>query len=442
LGFDETTKKGKPSITSNVIIEPTKGAPLKPVILRGAYCSAGGTSEAIAAAIEKKCFARLRDLLGRWECVFHKLYPGETWTGPKPGNLSMARLAGGGALQSDTCNGARKAKRLLAEMIAEQARDVIGADAWAKLTEEEQKKMTRVHELDCYQHLRNIFLKEMSSAQASHVAAELKPHLDAFSSWDRMTTDYTQLLRASYKELHEGNVYYKGKGREFWVWIEENYPKAFAVHFERAEGGRQVSVQLPTRAVPTRAVPTRATEIAETSCPSRDQDLDYDAAVPLYIMRPYIIEFLQTLVFGADHSNVLEDFLYTSLRSMQYIAMTRANAIIDLKVSRPLRWLAGSSYRMPNWSPVSMARALDMVEQAFVAASTDGSVLLDATYNIFEEIAKEQPLFNAYLKHMYEEEHVMSPDGTEPHLVYSLVLDELFNPKDATNRATQAKTIE
>ena len=159
-------------------------------------------------------------------------------------------------------------------------------------------------------------------------------------------------------------------------------------------------------------------------------------------MRPYIIEFLQTLVFGADHSNMLEDFLYTSLRSMQYIAMTRANAIIDLKVSRPLRWLAGSSYRMPNWSPVSMARALDMVEQAFVAASTDGSVLLDATYNNFEEIAKEQPLFNAYLKHMYEEEHVMSPDGTEPHLIYSLVRDELFNPKDATNRATQAKTIE
>jgi hypothetical protein len=84
LGFDETTKKGNPSITSNVIIEPKQGAPLEPVILRGAYCSAGGTSEAIAAAIEKKCFVRLRDLLRRWEEIFHKLFPGETWTGPKP----------------------------------------------------------------------------------------------------------------------------------------------------------------------------------------------------------------------------------------------------------------------------------------------------------------------------------------------------------------------
>ena len=34
----------------------------------------------------------------------------------------MGRLADGGALQSDTCNGARKAKRLLAEMIAASRR--------------------------------------------------------------------------------------------------------------------------------------------------------------------------------------------------------------------------------------------------------------------------------------------------------------------------------
>ena len=146
LGFDETTKNGNPGITSNVIIEPTQGAPLVPVLLRGAYCSAGGTSEAIAAAIEKKCFGRLRDILTRWEAMFHKLFPDETWTGPKPKDLSMGRLAGGGALQSDTCNGARKAKRILAEMIGDQAREVIGDEAWGKLTESEQADMTRVHD--------------------------------------------------------------------------------------------------------------------------------------------------------------------------------------------------------------------------------------------------------------------------------------------------------
>ena len=322
----------------------------------------------------------------------------------------MARLAGGGALQSDTCNGARKAKRILAEMIAAQAREVIGEAAWGELTEVEQQQMTRVHELDCWQHLRNIFLKEMSAAQTKHVAEELKPHLDAFSSWDRMTTEYTQLLRASYKELHHGNRYYKGKGREFWVWLERNHPTAFAVHFERAEGGRQ--------------------------------DLDYDAAVPLYIMRPYMIEFLHTLVFNAEHSNVLEDFLYTSFRSKQYISMTRANAIIDLAISRPLRWLAGNSYMLDKWSPLSMGRALDLVEKVFEKAAVDGAVLLDPALDIFKEIADEQPLFRSYRKFMYEEDHVMSPDGTTKHLIYKLVHDELLNPQDTSNVETRAKTIE
>ena len=412
MGFDETTKNGNPSITSNVIVEPTKGAPLEPVIMRGAYCSAGGTSELVAKAIESKCFERLRGFLRRWKAKFLVLYPEDKWTGPEPEQLSMARLAGGGALQSDTCNTAEKAKTILAEMIAEQAKAKLGADAWAAMSEQEQQEATRVNKLDCYQHLRNIFLKEMSSAQSKHVAEELKPHLDAFSSWERMTTDYTQLLRAAYKEFHHGNKYYKGKGREFWVWLKEQHPTAFACHFERAEGGRQ--------------------------------DLDYDAAVPLYIMRPYIVEYLHGVVFGADHSNILEDFLYATFRSEEFISMTRANATIDLLISRPLRWLAGNSYKLDKWSPVSMTRVLDIVEQLFVKASTDGAVIIDPTLNVFKEIADEQPLFAKYLKDLFEEYKVLAADGKTEHLAYKLARAELLSPQDPTNASpnVRAKTIE
>ena len=119
-------------------------------------------------------------------------------------------------------------------------------------------------------------------------------------------------------------------------------------------------------------------------------------------MRPYIVEYLHSVVFGADHSNILEDFLYTSFRSKQFIAMTRANAVIDLKVSRPLRWLAGNSYLLEKWSPISMGRALDQVERLFAKASVDGSVLLDPKLDVSEAIAKEQPLFRAWRTHMYE----------------------------------------
>ena len=97
-------------------------------------------------------------------------------------------------------------------MIAEQARALMGEAVWDAMTEQEQEAAVRVHEVDCYQHLRNIFLNEMSKAMASHVANELKPDLDAFTAWERMTTDFSQLLRGSYKELHQGGLVLQREG--------------------------------------------------------------------------------------------------------------------------------------------------------------------------------------------------------------------------------------
>lgn len=153
--------------------------------------------------------------------------------------------------------------------------------------------------------------------QAEHVKAELADDLSHFSSWERMTTDFDQLLRAVYKEFHHGGRYYKGKGAEFGSWMLEHHPSVCFIHVERAEGGRQ--------------------------------DLDFDAAVPIYFNRPYLVEYLHTLVHSSNHSNILEDFLYTVLRSTQFVAMARANALVDLRISRSLRWLAGKSPELQNW---------------------------------------------------------------------------------------------
>ena len=155
------------------------------------------------------------------------------------------------------------------------------------------------------------------------------------------------------------------------MWLSENYPKAFILLFERAEGGRQ--------------------------------DLDYDAAIPLYVMRHYMVEFLHTLVYGADHSNILEDFLYLSFRSVEYIAMTRANALIDILVARPLRWLAGNAYLLDDFSPLDMRVALGLVHDIFVKTTDDGSVLLDPSLDIFKSIADAQPLFAEHRKYTFEQ---------------------------------------
>ena len=117
------------------------------------------------------------------------MYPGEEFTGPDPARLCLGRLAGGGAFMADMCNTAQKVQDLLAGMVAAEAEALIGVEAWAAMSEKEKAHATRTHKLNCWQHMRNIFLNNMSKAQGRHVAEELKPWLDTFSAWGRMTTD-------------------------------------------------------------------------------------------------------------------------------------------------------------------------------------------------------------------------------------------------------------
>lgn len=239
---------------------------------------------------------------------------------------------------------------------------------------------------------------------------ELKAELDTFASWERMTTEFSQLLRASFKEFHHACRYYKGQGRSYSVWLLETYPSSFSIHLERADGGRQ--------------------------------DLDYDAAVPMYVNRKYFVEFLHNRVFEKKHSNILEDFLYVTFRSLQYVAMVRANAIIDVLISRPLRWLSGKSSQLQNWSPFLMGEALDLVEQLFLRAQHDGSLFLDPNLDLFKPIADKQPAFAQWRTYTFEQEKILAPDGQTPHLIWKMVRDELLAPTDATNALTRTKTIE
>lgn len=154
------------------------------------------------------------------------------------------------------------------------------------------------------------------------------------------------------------------------------------------------------------------------------------------------MEFLHERVLLKSHQNILEDFLYVTFRAVQFVAMARANAIVDLLVSRPLRWLSGKSTVLDDWSPYSMGEALDLVEQFMLEAQHDGSLFLKEDLDIFKPIADKQPLFAAWRQHTYETETVLAPDGRTKHLVWKLARDELLRPSDATNKVTEQKTVE
>ena len=281
LGFDETTKFQDPSMVTSVLIEPTEGAKPEVVILRAAYATGGGTSELLARAVEEKCFARLRNYMEGWRATCEELYPGYKWTGPNAEDCGLHRLGGGGSFISDTCSGAQKTTRLL---IGEVARQVeVKNPNWLELSAAEQESLVRGHTQHCFNHIRNIFLAPMSASQSAHVREALQEQLERFSSWERMDTQFDNLLRAVYKvipsdlipsdpipshpipshpipyqpiptyplttaqEFHHGGRYYKGKGKEFLEWLRDTHPDCFVMHLERAEGGRQVPIRCNQR---------------------------------------------------------------------------------------------------------------------------------------------------------------------------------------------------
>ena len=70
--------------------------------------------------------------------------------------------------------------------------------------------------------------------------------------------------------------------------------------------------------------------------------------------------------------------------------MMRANALVDLFISKPLRFLAGKAQELTNWSPTKNNWALDLADEFLEKASHDGSLFLNAELNIFKPIADEQ----------------------------------------------------
>ena len=196
----------------------------------------------MTAALEKHLFTHLRELLGRARDEYARRYPGESWPGPDPDRIGLHML-GGATLLTDSCNAARAARAQLAKMIADAVEKTYDPAAWALLSAAEKHKRTHVYSMDCHQHLRNIFLNAGSAAGAAHLKESLRESLAQFSSFERMSTDASAIVRAVYKELHPEGDYAKGHGKEAETWRKDVFGSTPWLRLERAGGGRQASQQ-------------------------------------------------------------------------------------------------------------------------------------------------------------------------------------------------------
>ena len=326
--------------------------------------------------------------------------------GPDPESIGLHRLSEETVIMGDTCNGERKAKRLVAQAAEAAARIKLG-DAYDTMSEAEREKVCTSFIGDCHDHLRNIIINAMSISATDMLKDTLADDLDEFSSFDRMSVDGMDLIRAIYKEMHPGQEYAKGKGREALAWVKKMFPSAMWVPFTNAKGSRQ--------------------------------DIAFDASLPIYANKAIAAEFLNGLVNVPKANNLLEKFLWRVLRCNEMTALMRTNTLWKLIVTEPMRWLTSESTRLTNWSLASADRVLELAEDAFIAVAADGSKLFDPTLDPFAEIAAQQPLFAAWRTQRMERT-VKAADGTK-HRFNERVLAEARSPSRAGNRQSTTTTV-
>ena len=414
FGFDESTKFGLNLLSTNTQLEPhdAPGTSVD-VVMRGVTLTAGGTAEAISKDIEEKLFVHARRLLNLWKDEHESMHGKGAWEKagmPSADNIGLHRLSENAVLMSDTCNAARATKRLLAEMAEKAGRERIGSEAWDAMSEAERESKCTAHLGDCHDHLRNIIIKAMATEATDFLKGKLGDSLDKFSSFERMSVDAMESIRAACKELHPEGEYAKGKGRESEVTRKRDHPSDLWLPIFNAVGNSRM-------------------------------DAVFDGSVALYMDRLIILEFLHPLVHGpAAKDNILEKFLWRVLESTEMVGLLRVCTLWQTLLTEPLRWLSGKSTTLDDWSMVNSNKLLDETYDLMVAVAANGSALLDPSLDPFASIATTQPKFAKH-RRTQQEKKVFAPDNT-PHLVHVRTLEEARNPSTEGGRATTPITIE
>ena len=409
FGSDESTKFGLGLLSTNTQIEPhdAPGTSVD-VVQRGAALTAGASAEAVAASIDKNIFARGRRQLIEWKSRHESMFGTGSWAaagGPDPESIGMHRLSENTVIMGDTCNTAEKTKRLVIEVAEAAGKERIGEAAWATMSEEQRASKCKAHVGRCHQHLRNIVINAMQLKQAEALKHELGDSLDEFNSFDRMSADVNDLIRAISKELHAGQSYAKGKGREATAWRKAELPAHPHLPYERAEGSRQ--------------------------------DIALDGSVPIFWNRVPALTFLQGLMVPGA-SNILEKFLLRTLSCNEMTAALRVNTLMKYVYSEPARWLAGKAGEL-GWGLDDATELIDLTEKLMIDIATDGRKLLDESYDPWAPLAAKHSSFAAWRKERMEKT-IKSPDG-KAHPIHALILGEARAPSGAGNAQATPRVV-
>ena len=148
--------------------------------------------------------------------VINRVFPDCNYPIPSSASIDIKKLGHGGALTTDTCNAARKTRRILVEKVG-----------------------GTVHEIDCFHHLRNVWFNGVEKAITTYLNDYLRDSLDDIDPSLCVSSSMSALIRAFDKEFSLCATYAKGHGMLFCEWMKHNHCGELLMHVERASGSRQ-----------------------------------------------------------------------------------------------------------------------------------------------------------------------------------------------------------
>jgi hypothetical protein len=284
LWTDATTRR-QISFTALVIglLGDEENDAIDPVIVSSCIFMADERAETQADGIEHK-IALLKRRLERLLNAVKERVPQKAALIPSPDGIDLNKLGFDGVAMTDTCNTAQKLRRILVDRI------------------------DGMIDLDCTNHLRNVWLGGVETSLTKYLNEILRLSLDEIDPMLRVSSSISALIRAIDKEFSLCANYPKGHGELFKAWMKANYSGALLLHVERSAGSRQ--------------------------------DLCTEGCLAIYMNYPYYIEFLDEMLRKPKQSNqqasILQQNLFVVLTSTEMIALARLFSILHISICMPM----------------------------------------------------------------------------------------------------------
>lgn len=316
---------------------------------------------------------------------------------PVVDGIDLDKFEANSVVMTDTCNGARLTNILIQTEICKQTGKT-------------------VHSLLCYNHLRNVWIKNVLKESTAFLREYLFTYLEEIAPVLRVSPCMSGIARAFDREFSLCANYPKGHGHLFQQWMKRNHHGELLLHVERAEsGGRQDVVPM--------------------------------ASLAIYWNRNYCIEFLDYML-GITRRNqedsILVQNLYVILSSIEMVAATRLWGILHIAILMPIRWLSGNIHKLDvnNWCYFHLGMVLDRLKEMLEEIVEHPELIHDEEFmmSIIWHWKRDLPTFNEYYNYQFHEkqmDYVVSPESSGTKAVpLDLVRLALFDPDDEDDIAS------